>query len=273
MTSAAENYLREYHDRKPEAMSVLIESGRVTGDGRTSYEVLADRGAPTRRVLDLGCGDGALLAVLARRGAEKLAGVDLSAGQLGLARQRPELVDAKLHHGRAQELPFEDDSYDAAVSHMAFMLMDDPEAVAAELARVLVSRGTFAVVVGGPESTGATPVFLELARPLFREVPEERRATYTAERRTSNREGIDEVLAPAGFAPVSWEPYEIDLTAAPDEVWTLCCESYYSTDTLDAAQLARLRSAFFAETEHLRTEDGLLPAGLCVNLAKTELLK
>ncbi|WP_020657494.1 class I SAM-dependent methyltransferase [Amycolatopsis benzoatilytica] len=270
--TAAENYLRDYHDRKPDAMSVLIESGRVTGDGRTSYQVLADRVAPARNVLDLGCGDGALLAVFARNGAEKLAGMDLSEGQLALARKRPELAGADLRHGRAQELPFADAAFEAVVSHMAFMLMDDPETVAAEVARVLVPRGTFAIVVGGPDSTGATRVFLELARPLFREVPEERRATYTKERRTSERSGIDEVLAPAGFAPVSWEPYEIDLTASPETVWTLCCESFYSTDTLDEDQRTRLRSAFLAETERLRTADGRLPAGLSVNLAKTRLL-
>ena len=269
--TAAEDYLREYHDRKPDAMSELIESGRVTGDGRTSYQLLADRVAPARKVLDLGCGDGALLAVFARNGAETLAGIDLSEGQLAQARKRPELADADLRHGRAQDLPFADHAFDAVVSHMAFMLMDDPETVAAQVARVLVPGGTFAVVVGAAHTSGATPVFLELARPLFREVPEDRRATYTADRRGSNREGLDEVLAPAGFAPVSWEPYEIDLTESPDTVWTRCCESFYSTDTLDTERRTQLRAAFFAETEPLRTADGRLPAGLSVNLAKTRL--
>ncbi|HEX5119448.1 MAG TPA: class I SAM-dependent methyltransferase [Pseudonocardiaceae bacterium] len=90
-----------------------------TADGRTSYRFLADRVAGAQSVLDLGCADGTLLVVLARNGANGLAGVDLSAGELALARGRPELRDADLRLARAQELPFADDSFDAIVSHMA----------------------------------------------------------------------------------------------------------------------------------------------------------
>ncbi|MGV9852588.1 methionine biosynthesis protein MetW [Streptomyces sp. NPDC003442] len=43
-------------------------------DGRSSYELLCDRVAGSRRVLDLGCGDGLLLEFLARADGRQLAG-------------------------------------------------------------------------------------------------------------------------------------------------------------------------------------------------------
>lgn len=77
---AAESYLQAFHDNAPGRQSEGVETHRAA-DGRSSYEVLADRVGPVRRVLDLGCADGALLALFARRGAEELAGVDLSSGR------------------------------------------------------------------------------------------------------------------------------------------------------------------------------------------------
>ncbi len=69
---AAEDFLRAFHDRMPGLQSKGTEAA-PTRDGRTGYEVLAERVAGARRVLDLGCADGALLELLAGRGAETAA--------------------------------------------------------------------------------------------------------------------------------------------------------------------------------------------------------
>lgn len=74
-------------------------------DGRSSYEILCDRVAGSRRVLDLGCGDGVLLELLARGEGRRLAGVDLSTHSVAPARRRPALRGARLEVGRAQEPP------------------------------------------------------------------------------------------------------------------------------------------------------------------------
>src|SRR4051812_9803897 len=83
---AAEEFLRCFHDQSPGQQSVGV-GACLTAEGRTTYEEFADRLTGARRVLDLGCADGALLEVLAGRGAEVLAGVDLSEEELAVARR------------------------------------------------------------------------------------------------------------------------------------------------------------------------------------------
>ena len=143
-SDAAEMFLRDFHNNGPGRQSVNMERAPLA-DGRTGYQVLAAEVAGARRVLDLGCADGALLEVLAAAGAEELAGIDLADQELALARMRPALASADLRQGRAQELPFADNSFDAVVSHMALMLMYDVDRIAAEAARVLAAGSPSAV--------------------------------------------------------------------------------------------------------------------------------
>ena len=97
------------------------------------------------------------------RSRRALAGLDLSAEELALARRRPHVARADLRVGAGAATPFEDGRFDGCVSHMALMLMSDAEQVAAELARVLEPGGTLAVVVGGGAAGGeAYASFLRL---------------------------------------------------------------------------------------------------------------
>ncbi|WP_432846745.1 class I SAM-dependent methyltransferase [Amycolatopsis sp. CA-161197] len=266
MTTPAEAFMAAYHDRKPHVMSDLIDSCRVIGDGRTSYEVLAARVSGKRRVLDLGCGDGSLLAAI--DGAEALAGVDLSAAHLDVARARPELAQADLRQARVQELPFADGSFDAVVSHMVLMLLPDADTAIVEAARVLAPGGVFAAAISGGV-TGALKVFIEMANPLFDEVPAERRVRL-GNPRVRRRDGLDELLGAAGFEPASWDPIDLDFGGPEADVWARCCETFYPVDALDAAQLKRLESAFRAESRDL-VKDGRLPAGMTMRIVETRL--
>ena len=262
-----EEFLRDFHDRSPGQQSVGVEAS-PTAEGRTSYQEFADRVAGARRVLDLGCADGALLAELAGRGAETLAGIDLSGAELAFARRRPALTGADLRLGRAQELPFEDASFDAVVSHMAFMLMWEAEQVVAETARVLVPGGTFAVAVGGGAVAGeAMDLFLSLAQPFFQAAnAARRRMPRLGDRRTRTREGLDGLLEPAGFAPVSWESIVIDQSGTPEQVWESNIEMFYDMVVLDDDQIGQLRQAFLAEAPALLS-DGRLPCSMRINFA------
>ncbi|WP_106186438.1 class I SAM-dependent methyltransferase [Umezawaea tangerina] len=265
--SVDEDFLRAFHDSRPGEQSASVEASRTT-TGRTSYEEFADLVPDARRVLDLGCADGGLLEVLARRGADVLAGVDLSEAELGLARRRPALAGADLRLGRAQELPFADASFDAVFSHMAFMLMTDVEQVVAEVARVLEPGGAFSVAVGGGAVEGeAMELFLSLAVPFFRAAGTMPRL---GDRRSRTREGLDGLLGPAGFAPVTWEPVVIDMGGPPEHVWDRMTGSFYDMVVLGADQVADLRASFL-DSVRAQASGGRVPCGMRVVHATTRL--
>ena len=97
------------------------------------------------RVLDLGCGDGALTAKLAEAGLAAR-GVDPSRVALERGRRnhpRLELV-APAAGGR---LPFADSSFDAVVSIHVLQHVPDTQTLMSEARRVLVPGGTIAIAV------------------------------------------------------------------------------------------------------------------------------
>lgn len=272
MTTAAaqEAFLHAFHAEHPAVTSEMLGHGRAP-DGRSSYELLCDRVAGRRRVLDLGCGDGLLLELLARESGRQLAGVDLSPQALALARRRPTLGGVALHEERAQALPFPGDSFDACVCHMALMLMADIEQVAAELARILVSGGVLACVVGGGVVGGAAyDRFRALAQEALDDVPAAQHIPTLGDRRTRTREGFDEILTPAGFAPVEWETVIIDLSGSVEEVWG-GLSTLYTFDVLDPGVMERLHESFAASARETAAPDGEVAFALRAHLATTHL--
>ncbi|NJP72593.1 methyltransferase domain-containing protein [Streptomyces sp. C1-2] len=86
-TAPQEAFLQVFRAEHPAVTAEAFGAWRAP-DGRASYEILCDRVAAAGRVLDLGCDDGHLLELLARRTGVRLTGVDLSAHSLTLARRR-----------------------------------------------------------------------------------------------------------------------------------------------------------------------------------------
>src|SRR5262245_45424737 len=127
----AEVWLEDWHDRHPGATSRALARGRPS-----PYERLASFVRPGQSVLDLACGDGYLLDRHRAAGAATLAGLDLSAGELAAARERLGGA-ATLVQGRAQSMPFPDESFDLVTCHMALMLMRPVDEVVSEVRRVL----------------------------------------------------------------------------------------------------------------------------------------
>jgi trans-aconitate methyltransferase len=104
---------------------------------------------PGERILDLGCGDGALTAQIAARGASVL-GVDASPAMVAAARARG--LEAETVRGEA--LAF-DGEFDAVFSNAALHWMTQPEAVALGVARALKPGGRFVAEMGGHGNVAA----------------------------------------------------------------------------------------------------------------------
>jgi len=94
------------------------------------------------RVLDVGCGNGYVLAQYAKFGAE-VAGVDLTQTAIDLSRARFAMAglngDFRLTNGN--DLPFEDGTFDIACSMGVLHHIEDPRPMIAEMRRVLKPRG------------------------------------------------------------------------------------------------------------------------------------
>jgi SAM-dependent methyltransferase len=109
--------------------------------GGAVLELLAPRRG--ERILDLGCGDGALTAELVARGCS-VVGVDASEPQVEAARRRG--LDARVVRG--EELRF-DAEFDAVFSNAALHWMLDPDVVIAGVHRALRPGGRFVGELGG----------------------------------------------------------------------------------------------------------------------------
>jgi SAM-dependent methyltransferase len=91
--------------------------------------------APGGRALDVGCGPGALTARLVDRlGADRVVAVDPSESFLASLRDR--LPGVATHRATADDLPFEDDSFDEVAAQLVVHFMPDPVAGLAEMRRV-----------------------------------------------------------------------------------------------------------------------------------------
>jgi SAM-dependent methyltransferase len=99
-----------------------------------------------QRVLDVGCGPGALTAVLVDRlGADAVAAVDPSKPFVAAATERFPDVDVRL--ASAEQLPYADDSFDAALAELVVHFMKDPVAGLREMVRVTRPGGVVAACV------------------------------------------------------------------------------------------------------------------------------
>jgi len=102
--------------------------------------------AAGQRAVDVGCGSGMLTAELvARLGAEAVAAIDPSPPFVEAIRTRFPGVDVR--RGTAEELPFGDGEFDAALSQLVVHFMRDAVAGLREMARVTRPGGSVAASV------------------------------------------------------------------------------------------------------------------------------
>lgn len=201
------------------------------------------------RVVDVGCGPGALTAELLARGAE-VSAVDPSAPFVAAAQERYPAADVR--QAPAEELPFADDAFGAAIAQLVVQFMRDPVAGLAEMRRVTEPGGAVVACVWdfGTERSPLTP-FWRAARVIDPDVDDE------SERAGTHDGQLVELFRAAGLRDVEqhevvarvehpsfdewWEPFTLGVGPAGEVAQRL------GTDALTALR------------EHARAELGKGP--------------
>jgi SAM-dependent methyltransferase len=165
------------------------------------------------RVLDVGCGPGVLTGPLAERcGADRVSAVDPS--ESFVASVRRALPEVDVRRATAEDLPFADDVFDAALAQLVVHFMRDPVAGLREMARVTRPGGVVAASVwdlaGG---TGPLSVIWQAARELDPSAPAE-------SRRAGGREGhLAELATEAGLVGVRPGSLSVGVPFATFDAW------------------------------------------------------
>jgi len=220
--------------RARDQIEVAASRGRARRLGRVSFDVaaeaydgfmgrysrllsrqLADLASVRRgqRVLDVGCGTGALTGdLVARLGPQAVAAVDPSESFVAATRAR--YPGADVRQAPAERLPFADDVFDAALAQLVVHFMADPVAGLAEMRRVARPDGVVAACVwdhGG--SAGPIRLFWEAARALDPAVDDESRLPGT-------REGdLAELFEAAGLRDIEATALSVSLEHPTFDAW------------------------------------------------------
>jgi ubiquinone/menaquinone biosynthesis C-methylase UbiE len=120
----------------------------------TAGETIVERAGiePGMEVLDVACGTGNATIPAAKVGA-RVTGVDFAPALLEVARERgaDAMVEVEWVEGDAQDLPFEDDSFERVISIFGHMFAADHVRTADELKRVCQPGGRVAIACWTPE--------------------------------------------------------------------------------------------------------------------------
>ncbi len=174
---------------------------------------------PGQTALDVGCGPGALTAELVSRlGPGSVSAADPSDTFVAAVRERyPEVVVAQ---AKAEDLPFDDDSFEVALAQLSVHFMTDPVTGIGEMARVTRGDGVVAACVwdhaGGH---GPLNVFWTAARQLDPDVHDESDLPGTSEGHLGElfrdaglrdvEDGVLTVVTEHATFDEWWEPYTL----------------------------------------------------------------
>jgi len=169
--------------------------------------------ATGERVLDVGCGPGALTLELTRRlGPDAVWAVDPSEPFVEAAQTR--LVGVQVSRADAETLPFADRTFDAALAQLVVHFMTDPVLGLREMSRVTREGGVIGACVwdhaggGGPLA-----VFWDAARELDRDVEDE-------SSRAGTRGGhLTELFGAAGLREIEEDVLTVEVEHPSFEEW------------------------------------------------------
>ncbi len=211
-----------------------------------TYEAALERAGlePGWRVLDVGCGVGAFLRLVAERGGEPH-GIAASHALIEFARGR--LPNADLRVGEMEDLPWEQETFDLVTGFNSFFFANDMVAALREAGRVAKSGAAIVIQVWGAHERRDLEAMKQLARPFLPPRPPD----APPDPDLSQPGALQALATQAGLTPES----EFDTS------WVL---EYPDAETLGRALVAVAGLAVLAGPEHeqeLKTAivDGLAP--------------
>ncbi|WP_440955554.1 class I SAM-dependent methyltransferase [Methanosarcina sp. Mfa9] len=183
--------------------------------------ILSDALPPGKRlrVLDVGTGAGFLALLFTEMGHE-VSGVDISTGMLEKARSNARELGADVNFslGDAENLPFEDNSFDLVVNKYLLWTLPEPPRALEEWKRVLKPGGQIYAIDGNWFDPGLLPGLKRFLKSSFRKVVKKDRCPsffqecYTPIRpflplyRDINPENVSELFMSSGLTEVEADP-------------------------------------------------------------------
>lgn len=161
------------------------------------------------RVLDVGAGTGALTGALVTKGAD-VAAVDPSPSFARALHER--FPDLQVHPAPAEQLPWPDASFDAALAQLVVTFMADAPAGIAEMRRVVRDGGTVAACMWDRDGMEMLAAISRARQALS--------GSEMTDARYRTREEIESLFAVDGFDDVQTELLDVESSYGGfDELW------------------------------------------------------
>jgi ubiquinone/menaquinone biosynthesis C-methylase UbiE len=173
---------------------------------------------PAERVLDVGCGTGTIARLAAERVGPngRVAGVDVNAAMLPVARSLPSANPIKWYETAAESIPLPDESFDVAFCGLSLQFFADKTAALREIRRVLKPGGR--VYISTPRPNAFMDV---LDHAIARHVSQEAAAFVHAVFSLNDPGELERLLADAGFtsATTRVNAREVQFPPAREFMW------------------------------------------------------
>ena len=158
-------------------------------NGKISCRDIAQQlqGVPYKALLDVGCGTGFLIDMLAEQKSASYCGLDLSDEMIRVAREKA-IPGAEFIVGSADKLPYPDEAFDIVACSQSFHHYPYPEKAMREAKRVLKRGGLYILSDTGIGGIGAwidNHILFKLMK--------------SGDCHTANRKGIERMMESAGF--------------------------------------------------------------------------